>query len=268
MTRCRHHQTRSLRPGGARRDHRGREHRLGHGPDQFLHASEEVFLFRQARGDELERQAFRVPEPRGPLFAERRAHALELAARQAVRECEHGGAVDADGPRVALLDQRLQRLPLLVAPELGLLAAPDIGCGRLRRAPRLEHAALRRAAERNALHTAGRGRGSGRGARVEEHVDGPPPRGERFRGGDRAEYRVLGVLAHRHDPHVEAVLAHQRRQERVEPLAQPALLHRRELTQRAERTHRLRRRWRLPCGRVGGRGATAQRRQDRDSQLT
>ena len=70
-------------------------------------------------------------------------------------------------------------------------------------------------------HDAARRR-AGRGARVEEHVDRAAPRGERLGRGERGEHRVLVVLAHRHDPHVDAVLAHQRRQEGVEALLQPA----------------------------------------------
>ena len=38
------------------------------------------------------------------------------------------------------------------------------------------------------------------------------------RGGDRGEHRILVVFAHRHDPHVDAVLPHEGRQEGVQPL--------------------------------------------------
>ena len=94
--------------------------------------------------------AFGVAELRRPRGAERLAHPLQLAAREAVGERERLRAVDADHLRLPLLDHLLQRLPLLVAPELGLPAA-DRGRDRLRGGPRLEDAALRRPAERDAL---------------------------------------------------------------------------------------------------------------------
>ena len=52
---------------------------------------------------------------------------------------------------VALLDDCLEHLPLLVAPQLGLRAPADRPAAGLRGAPGLEDAALRGAAERDAL---------------------------------------------------------------------------------------------------------------------
>ena len=64
-----------------------------------------------------------VLELRRPRRTERGAHALQLSARQAVAERKHRRTIDADDFRIALFDHLLQRLPLLVAPELGLPAA-------------------------------------------------------------------------------------------------------------------------------------------------
>ena len=98
------------------------EHRLRHLPDERGHLLEERFLVRQPRRDEVERQPFGVLELRGPGRPERARHAVELAARQAVGEREDRRSIDADDARLAFFDDGLQQLPLLVAPELGLLA--------------------------------------------------------------------------------------------------------------------------------------------------
>ena len=141
---------------------------------------------------------------------------------------------DADDARTALVDDGLQHLPLLVSPQFGLRAAARVRVGRPCRTPGFEHAALRRAAKRDAFDARGGGRRAGRRALVEEDIDRPAARGERLGCRDRGEHGILGVLAHRHDPEVDAVLPHQRRQERVEALAQPFLLQRRLLAQRPE----------------------------------
>ena len=114
----------------------------------------------------------------------------------------------------------LERLPLLIAPELRLLTAPDVAGRRLGRAPRLEDAPLRRAAERDPLDArrGGRSRRSPRTCRrrrrscaaARANVSGAVIAGNTG---------ILVVLAHRHDPQVDAVLAHQRRKERVQALA-------------------------------------------------
>src|SRR3712207_7936323 len=59
-----------------------------------------------------------------------------------------------------------------------------------------------------------------------------PPRSALF------PYTTLfrSVLAHRDDPHVDAVLAHEGREERVEPRREPGLLHDGLFALRAERT--------------------------------
>ncbi len=121
---------------------------------------------------------------------------------------------------------------------------PDVSGRRLRGAARLEDAALRRATECDPLDARGRRRLTRGRALVEEHVDRAAPRGERLRRRDREEDGILVVLAHRHDPQVDAVLAQEPGQEAVEPLLQPLLLQLRLLAQRAERAldRRLRRR--------------------------
>ena len=106
---------------------------------------------------------------------------------------------------------------------------------------RFEHAALRRPAERDAFDARdGRRRSRGR-TLVEEDVDRAAPGRKRLGSRDGGEDGVLAVLAHRDDPEIDAMLAHQRRQERVETLLQPLLLHRRLLAQRAEWTRLVRR---------------------------
>ena len=195
----------------------------------------------------VERQVFGVTEPRAPPLAEGRAHPLQLAAREPVGKCEHRRSVDADNARVALLDDRFQRQPLLVSPQLGLRPASDVRSRRSHRTARFEDAALRGAAERNPLDALRRGRSAARRALVEEHVDRAAARREGVGRDERREHWIFVVLTHRHDPHVDAVLAHQRRKEGVEPLAEPLLLHRRLIPKRAERM--LRRRLR---GSVGG----------------
>ena len=76
------------------------------------------------------------------------------------------------------------------------------------------------------------------GAAIEEDVDRPPPRREGRRRHDRREHRILVVLAHRHDPHVDPVRAHERRQHEVHPLLQPSLLDLGLLAEGAEGTWR------------------------------
>ena len=119
--------------------------------------------------------------------------------------------VDADDLRLALLDHLLERPATARRPRArpggraaGRRPPASSTCAPRRRRP----ATCRRArcARRTASPT-GAVRG---GALVEEHVDRPPARGERLGRDDRREHRVLVVLAHRHDPHVDAVLAHER----------------------------------------------------------
>ena len=141
--------------GLARRHHRRREHRLRERPHELLHPAEEHFLLRQADGHELERQVLGVAEFRAPFFADRGRHPLQLAARQAVGKCENSRPVDADRPRIPFFDDGLQRHPLLVAPELGLLAAAHVRRRRPHRAARFEDAALRGATERDPFHARG-----------------------------------------------------------------------------------------------------------------
>ena len=136
------------RPGRARHDDLLREHRLRHLPDQRRHLLEERLFLGKLRRDELERQPLSILEFRRPRGAERGAHALQLAARQAVAERKRRRAVDADDLRLPLLDHLLERHPLLVAPELGLASADRRGDG-LHRAARVEDAALRGPAERD-----------------------------------------------------------------------------------------------------------------------
>ena len=183
-----------------------REHRLRHLPDELVHLLKEHFLAREPRCDEIERQPFGVLELRGPGRPERSRHAVQFAAREAVREREHRGAVDADHARFAFFDHGLQQLPLLVAPQLGLASADRSAASHGPRGrTRLEHAALRRATERESLDARSvHGRAGGR-ALVEEHVDGAPTSREGLRRDNRGEDGVLVVLAHRHDPEVDAV---------------------------------------------------------------
>ncbi len=99
----------------------------------------------------------------------------------------------------------LQHLPLLGAPQLGLRAST---------AARV-HLRAARAAPGNTPPcvpppSASRSTPCS-GPAVEEDVDGAPARGEGRGRHERREHRVLVVLAHRHHPHVDAVLAHQRR---------------------------------------------------------
>jgi len=121
-----------------------------------------------------------------------------------------------------------------LAPQLGLTST-DGGGHRFHRRPRVEDAALRRAAESDAFDTGRGDRRIGRGAFVEEHVDRPPPGKEGLRRGNRREHRILVVLAHRDDPHVDGVLTHQPGKKAVEPLLQPLLLHGGLFAKRAER---------------------------------
>ena len=189
-------------------------------PDELLHPAVEGLLLGQARGDELERQRFGVPEARRP-FA-RRAPADIPWSSPLESPSENAKTVERSMPiaaGLALLDHALERLPLLVAPELRLLSAahvcrrrPAAIAARRTRRP----ATCRRA--RCVRCTPARRRPRRRGALVEEDVNRPPARRERLRRGDRGEHRVLVVFAHRHDPEVDAVLAHQGRKERVEPL--------------------------------------------------
>ena len=108
---------------------------------------------------------------------------------------------------------------------------PGGGIDRVAREHRLVQSALRRPAQRQALDALRR-------PAVVEDVDGAAPRGEGRRRHERPEHRVLVVLPHRDDPHPDPVLAHQPRQHRIEPVAQPLLLDRRLLAQRAERLAR------------------------------
>jgi hypothetical protein len=109
----------------AGRDRLRREHLLRERPDERVHLLEERFFFGQPRAIS---STGSVPRRRGsesrPLVAERGAHALEFAAREAVGEGEDRRAVDADDPRVALLDDLLEHQPLLVTPQLRLLPRP------------------------------------------------------------------------------------------------------------------------------------------------
>ena len=129
-----------------------------------------------------------------------------------------------------------QREPLFVSPELRLLSAPDVRRGALRRPARIVHTTLRRPTERDPFNAQRCRRRSGRCARVEKDVDGPTPRSEGFRRDQRGENWIFVVFAHRHDPHVDAILAHEDRQERVNALAEPLLLKCRLFAKRAERT--------------------------------
>jgi hypothetical protein len=140
---------------------------------------------------------------------------------------------------IPFFDHRFQRLPLLVAPEFGLLLFAGGGVGRFRRTAGVEHAALGCTAERDALHAVGRRRLAARRAGVEEHVDRPPASGKRFRRHDRGEHRILVVLAHRYNPHVDRMLSHQPWEERVQPFPEPLLLHRGLVAHGAERPRRL-----------------------------
>ena len=129
-----------------------------------------------------------------------------------------------------------------------LLRLPAAGASTgLGAADGLVHAALVGAAERDALHALG--------AAIEEHVDRAAARGERGGRDERAEDRVLVVLAHRDDPHVHAVLAHERRQRAVHALLEPALLHHRLFAQRAEGAQRIARGHGAPGGRGDGAAA-------------
>jgi hypothetical protein len=131
------------------------EHRLRHRPDELLHLLEESFLLRQPRRDQLERQPLGVLELRRPCLAEGGGHAFQLTARQAVREGEDRRSIDADDARLVRLDEGLEHLPLLVTPELGLLPAADVRRRGFGGPARLEHASLRRAAQRDPLHAGG-----------------------------------------------------------------------------------------------------------------
>ena len=137
----------------ARHDHLVREHRLRHLPDERGHLLEERFFFRQPRRDQLERQPLGIAKLRRPRRAERLAHPLQLAARQAVAERERRRAVDADHLRLPLVDHLLERHPLLVAPELGLTAAHRGGDGSSSRCARRRRRPARCRRARSARHT-------------------------------------------------------------------------------------------------------------------
>jgi hypothetical protein len=89
-------------------------------PHQLLHASIEGCLFRQSRGDEIDREPIVAHEAARPFPTERFTHSFHLAGAQAVTEREDAGHVDCDVPRIAFLDHLFQRGPLFVAPELGV----------------------------------------------------------------------------------------------------------------------------------------------------
>src|SRR4029077_16848505 len=98
--------------------------------------------------DQLERQPLGVTEARRPRSAERLAHALELATRQAIAEGKDRRPVDPDHLRLSFLDHLLEQQPLLVPPELRLAAVDRIGDGLCGRAG-VEQPTLRRATKRD-----------------------------------------------------------------------------------------------------------------------
>ena len=67
------------------------------------------------------------------------------------------------------------------------------------------------------------------GAPVDEDENGPAARRIRRHRRHRAEDRIVVVLPRHHDPHVDAFTTHERRQDRLEPAGNPAVLHRRLL---------------------------------------
>ena len=208
----------------------------------LLHRAVALRLLGQPRRDEVEREIVGVLELRRPLRTERFAHSLELARRETVVEREHASRRRSRSTSDCASRSRVFSTCHCSSPHSSACACtwPPAGpAGGLRRADRRVDAALRRAAQREPLDRLRRTACASRGARIEEDVDRPPPRGERRRRHDRREHRILVVLAHRHDPHPDAVLLHQRGQHGVHPLLEPALLQIGLLAQRAERPIRL-----------------------------
>src|SRR6185436_20744060 len=98
--------------------------------------------------------------------------------------------VDSDSSWIVLLDHSLQRLPLFVAPQLGVaLGASAGGSGyRLGGSDRRVHTALTAAAEGNSLD---------RIAAHGEDVDRSAPRRESRRRHQRGKDGIFVVLPHR-----------------------------------------------------------------------
>ena len=106
--------------------------------------------------------------------------------------------VEDDIARITVFDQLPEEVPLLVTDEFS-------GWLRRRRSSRtegFEYSSLTRASEREAL--------DGPVVLTRNHIDGPAPGSKSGRRGNRPEHRVLCVLPHGQDPHIDTVLSHQR----------------------------------------------------------
>ena len=165
------------RSRGPRLDQRRRKHRLGHRPDQLLHPPEERFLVWQPRRDQLERQRFGITEFAVHVSPSAALMPLSSPLAQAVREREHRGAVDRDGAGIPLLDQAS-------APAIARRPrARPAGRGRCCRPPAWSSGVLRRRRPASCRRARCAGRmtppaAAGCRAGVEEHVDRPAPRRE------------------------------------------------------------------------------------------
>ena len=144
---------------------------------------------------------------------------LILAVGEAVGEGAVRRDVDRDPARVALGDQRGQ------AGELVGLGGGVPGG--------LEEPAHAVAADRQPLDRPA-------AAGIEEDEDRAPARAHALGVEHRAHHRVFEIFARDQHPHVDILLAHQARDDRVEPLGQPGILDSGALAQGEDRRHALR----------------------------
>lgn len=139
-----------------------------------------------------------------------------LAHRHSIGKGRERRAVDRDLARVASRDELAEPLPLV----------------RLRlRIPR----GIEQAAE--AVATDGKPLDRLSGARIEKDEDGRPARAHAFRVQHRRHHRIFEIFPRDQHPHVDPVGPHEGRDERIEALLQPCILHARPLLQGKEAGH-------------------------------
>jgi hypothetical protein len=170
---------------------------------------------RNARPQPVDRQPLVADEAPCVFVAQHARQFVAVAGGQPVGQRKFGRHVQRDRGRIARLHDVGDRLPLVLL-RLGI--------------PRRLEIADRIARHRQPLDTR-------LAAAIVKDQHRAPTRVQPGAGQHRARDGVFVILARDQDPHRHLVAAHQHRDQRVEPLLQPAVLHLRALLQRQDARH-------------------------------
>ena len=188
----------------ARRHHAIGEGLRDHGPRDAHELGVEGEFGGRASLDPADAQGLRRHEPRAHVVTEGLLEARPQPVAQPVGRCPGAARVDPDALWIALVDDLCEPRPLgVVAASLGPGGGVEVPEAIAADGQTLDPAILTRL---------------GVDPAVEEDEQRRAARGEHGLGHEGEVDGILGVLAVRHDPHVQARLAHEPRQEIVEAL--------------------------------------------------